>query len=305
MRLLLRLSVLALMVVATVMAQTLADAEGWALPWYFIQELALGAVPMLWLLVEVYPHLSRPERWSFLVTSATFVSLASIFELIAIQNRYWWFYEDVDRLTGFEIGAIPVEEFIYYPILLNIPVLLYLLLRRLAPVAAPDPTPHPKAVRRMIQAGAALSLLAGAVLWFAAAQTQQPVLDYTIVPAPDAGGAIRYAAGPTQHSWTILQLLSLAAALLGYLALHTRLHRRALFLMVALYFPYAFFIELMACGRGWWVWNARQVSGLFTWVLPLDSYLMYVTGALLPVLLFVTLRRTVFRDGQALVEGQT
>jgi len=68
------------------------------------------------------------------------------------------------------------------------------------------------------------------------------------------------------------------------------LARTAFILLVAIYVPYCFYLELMACGRGWWVWNQQQTSGIFTWVLPVDSYLMYGTGATLPPLFYELFR---------------
>jgi hypothetical protein len=68
--------------------------------------------------------------------------------------------------------------------------------------------------------------------------------------------------------------------------LRERINRSALWFTLAAYFLYAFALELMACGRGWWVWNSEQTSGIIVWVLPLDSFAMYVTGVLMPILLF-------------------
>jgi len=70
--------------------------------------------------------------------------------------------------------------------------------------------------------------------------------------------------------------------------LRRALHARALLAQLATFFPLSR-LQLMTIGRGWWTWNSQQVSGPFTCVLPLDSYLMYLTGSLMPVLVFVGL----------------
>lgn len=283
-----RLVVLAVMVLGTLLVQHLGDSKEWKLPWYLIHEGVLLAIPMAWLLIEVYPRARKAEKLAFLCASAVFVLLGSAFELVAIQQRFWWFYTARDGLSGIQIGTVAVEEFIYYPLILNIPILLYgWLIRRL-----PEPKPAlPWSRTRRIAAGAlaGAALAGGLVLLVLALGSTTPPLDRSIMPTHDAAGVLRYAAGPPRYGWTIIQLLALGSGVLAYARLRARVHRPALLLVVALFVPYAFFLELMACGRGWWVWNQRQVTGLFTGVLPIDSYLMYLTGALLPVLCYVAL----------------
>ena len=283
-----RLVVLAVMVLGTVLVQTLGDSQSWKLPWYLIHELVLLAVPMAWLLVEVFPRAAREEKLAFLCTSAIFVFLGSAFEIVAIQHRYWWFYTARDQLSGLTLGGVTIEEFLYYPLILNIPVLLYAWLVRRLP-ASPPGAPWSRGGKLLARLLAGAALLGGLVLLVLAWRQTTPPLDLAVQPQPDASGTLRYAAGPPQHSWTIIQLLSLGVGLLAFVRLRSRLHRQAALLVLVLFVPYAFFLELMACGRGWWVWNARQVLGPFTGVLPVDSYLMYLTGALLPVLCYVAL----------------
>jgi hypothetical protein len=284
-----RLTVLAGMVLGVIFSQYLGDRLGWHLPWYFIHEVLLIAVPMGWLLVETFPSMSRGDRLAFVVVSGFFVLLGSMFELVAIQNRYWWFYEQPDVLTGIQVGAIGIEEFVYYPAILNIPILLYVYLQGFTPrTASFDEWGRPAKM------GGAL-LGAGFIAWGIALLVitsfrHEPALDTSILPAPDAAGALRYVAGPAKRGWTVLQLISIGVAVLLYVFQHRRLVRTAFILLVAIYVPYCFYLELMACGRGWWVWNGKQTSGIFTWVLPLDSYLMYLTGATLPPLFYELLR---------------
>jgi hypothetical protein len=106
------------------------------------------------------------------------------------------------------------------------------------------------------------------------------------LPGPDAAGAIRLAAGPRQYGWTIVQLLGWAGTFaVGSRVAHRVQWKRVLVLALT-YFPFALFFELLACGRGWWVWNTQQTIGFTAWVLPIESFSMYLTGALFPTLCF-------------------
>ena len=289
MPLLLRLSVLALMMLGMVFLEFFADRFDEHLPWYFLLEVVIGLVPMTWLLVEVMPKASRQVRLAFIVTSAIFIVSASIAELIAIQNRFWWFYQGIDRLTGLKMGDIPLEEFLFYPMFLNMPVLFYLYL---APYVGPgrERPPMSEGTKKALRIAGGVFLVAALALFGWALTRTVPPLDPSIQPAPDAAGAIRYSAGPPQRGWTIVQLFGISFCLFLLAVVGDRLDRRRIVVTVSVFFVLGFFFELMGCGRGWWVWNAQQVSGVFTWVLPVDSYSMYLTGGLLPVLVFEWLR---------------
>lgn len=288
MALLLRLSVLASMMLGMVFLEFFADRTGLHLPWYFLLEVVMGVIPMTWLLIEVMPKAKPSERLAFITTSAIFIIAASIAELIAIQSRFWWFYQGLDKLTGLKMGDIPLEEFFFYPLFLNLPVLFYLYLRRYMPEAAP-PKPLGDRARKYVRLAGWVLLAAGAALLVKALFTTTPPLDLTIQPADDGSGAIRYSAGPAQHGWTIVQAFGMSICAFMYAAYADRVGKRRLVLTVALFFVLGFFFELMGCGRGWWVWNEQQVIGIFTWVLPIDSYSMYFTGGLMPILTFEAL----------------
>jgi len=289
MRLLLRLCVVALLSFLLVALQALADREHWRLPFYFLQQVVLVGLPMAWLLREVIPAEDSAGRMSFLTTSAGFITLASSTELVGIERRFWWFSEDIDRLVHLYVGDIPIEEFLAYPLLLNVSVLFYLHLKRYVP-PTPPPAPWSERTRTAVRAVAALLALAGVALLVLAFLHREPALDPAVKPAPDAAGAIRYTAGPPEHGWTVVQLWALAILLLAWERMRPFVDRRRLVLGTAVYLVFAFYVELMACGRGWWVWNSRQVLGLFTWVLPIESYSMYLTGAVLPILAYDRLR---------------
>ncbi len=281
------------MLLGTVLLQFIGDQNQWRLPWYFLHECLLIGLPMLWLLLEVFSKSTHADRLGFIASSSLFLTLGSIFELVAIQNRYWWFFEDLDRLIGMRIGAIPIEEFLYYPFILNIPILAYILLNRAFPEAAGRSSSAPRTSLNIL---AVLLGVAGVGLAIAAYFNTTPTLDLSILPSVDEAGALRYGAGPKKWGWSTLQLVSAGLALGIFNRWRARINQRALLLLLAGYFPYCFFLELMACGRGWWVWNGQQVLGFPTWVIPLDSYLMYVTGAVLPVFAFVWLRQLLSND---------
>jgi hypothetical protein len=280
---------LSLLVIAMVVARTIADAMGLEAPWYLLHELTIMAVPMAWLLWRVFPRLGESDRIGFVVTSGLFITASAIAELLAIQHRYWWFFEGNDALSGLTLGAIPLEEFISYPLLLNVPMLWFLELS----LARPDEpvlgearaAPLARWLRR-----AAVGALVVAGAFIALAVSNPGVTDVTTGAFVDAAGAVRYSAGPKQYGWTIVQALGWAGTFALGAAVAHRLRWRTVLIVAATYFPFALFVELLACGRGWWVWNAQQTVGLFVWVLPIESFSMYLTGALMPVFCFEWLR---------------
>jgi hypothetical protein len=266
-----------------------ADAWHLKLPWYLLHELVLLLVPMVWLMRRLYRELDGAQRLSFVVTSGLFISVSAVAELLAIEHRYWGFYTAVDPLSGFDVGRIPVEEFLSYPMLLNLPVLWYLWLGRLFP-AQPPRASSPQLGRWLQRASVGAGLLALG-LFVVAASGLAGSASASAVPLPDAAGAIRFEAGPRQFGWTIVELLGWAGIFRLGAWVAPQVHGRRLLVMTATYFPFALFFELIACGRGWWVWNGAQTLGVFAWVLPLESFSMYLTGALFPVLCFEALSR--------------
>ncbi len=253
-------------------------------PWYLLHELVVLLVPMAFLLVEVWGRLAPNERLAFVATSGLFISLSAVAEMIAIEQRYWWFFTELDPLSGFDLGAIPAEEFLSYPLLLNLPVLWYLWLRRVLPGLATGVAPSAR-VRSALFVAAGLCGVAALVLMGLAWRNFGPI-DRVTQPFVDVAGAVRYVAGPKQYGWTIVQLLGWVGLLVVATKAWPSVHPGRLFLMTVTYFPFALFFELLACGRGWWVWNAQQTLGVFTWVLPIESFSMYLTGALFPTLTF-------------------
>ena len=288
MKLLGRTSIVAVMMLGTVLLQSAGDRWGLRLPWYLLHQLVLALIPMIWLLRRVLSPRGEVGALSFVATSALFISASAIFELIAIAHRYWWFSTAVDPLSGLHLGSVPLEEFLFYPLFLNLPILVFLWLESTVggPGRLPD-WPRVRVASRVL--GLALLGLGVAVaIWGQLQRT--PALDPALLPWRAPTGQWVYLSGPRQCGWTVVQLCGLGLTLSLLSTLWTRLPARALGLTLLCYFPFAMFIELMACGRGWWVWNAQQVLGVFTWVLPIESYAMYLTGAVLPPLVLVWLR---------------
>lgn len=264
--------------------QTVGDARGWTLPWYFLHEIAILAPLTAFLLGQEWRHLRSGQQVALLATLGGFEALSAIMEIVAIHHRFWWFPEVTDRFVGAAIGGIPVEEFLYYPLILAIPPLSYRYWARALPDARGR---SDRWVAPVVALGVGF-LLAGVGL-LAMMPFQEGVLDPQVLPVRDAQGAFRYATGPAMRGWSVVQLLSMALVCGLVVALRRHLHARALLAQLATFFPLCVYLELMAIGRGWWTWNSQQVLGPFTWVLPLDSYLMYLTGSLMPVLVFVGL----------------
>lgn len=287
-KLLTRLAGLAGLVLVMLFARSVCDRLHVKAPWYLLHEVVLMGVPMAVLLFEVYPKLSKGSKLSFIATSATFISSSAIAEIIAIQNRYWWFYTGNDPLSGLELGTVPLEEFLSYPMLLNLPVLFYLWLG--AHFGPEQPVALTASTQRTLKAFALAMAGFGGYCLYRALTVHTPSLDLATLPAPDAAGAIRFTAGPKQLGWTLVQALGWAGTLMLMVKAHARTAMRRLGFVAACYFAYSFFVELLACGRGWWVWNTEQTLGVFALVLPVESFSMYLTGALMPVLFFELIR---------------
>jgi hypothetical protein len=104
--------------------------------------------------------------------------------------------------------------------------------------------------------------------------------------APNAMGALHYAAGPKQYGWTIVQFLGWAGTLSVAARIAHRIPWRRLLVQTLTYFPFMMYVELLACGRGWWVWNTQQTIGPTVWILPIESFSMYLTGGLFTALVY-------------------
>jgi hypothetical protein len=289
MKLLSRMSALSLLMLGTIAAQTWGDRAGLQLPWYFLHQMVLALIPMLYLLGATLPKVSEGQRLAFIATSAFFIAVSGIAEVTAIEHRFWWFFTEKDSLLGVQLGALPIEEFIYYPLFLNLPLLFSMWLKGALEPETESRPENPGVQRGFKLAGLAFAALGALLLARALLSTAAP-LDTTILPAADAHGALRYSAGPHHMGWTIVQLFGLSGTCSLIAALWTRLALRRMVVTVLCCFPFFLFAELMACGRGWWVWNDRQVLGLFTWIVPVESYAMYLTGALLPPLVMEWVR---------------
>jgi hypothetical protein len=287
-KLLTRLAALAGLVLVMLALRSFCDRAGIHAPWYLIHELVLMGLPMAWLLFDVYPKLSNGSKLAFIATSATFIGSSAIAELIAIGGRYWWFYTKLDPLSGVELGGVPIEEFLSYPMLLNLPVLFYLWLG--TQFGAEKPVAFPTGTQRGLKLAALAAAGFAGYCLYRALTVHAPALDLSAQPFADAAGAIRYSAGPKQLGWTLVQAFGWAGTLLLLSKAHAQTALRRLAFVAAIYFVYSLFIELLACGRGWWVWNSEQTLGLFALVLPVESFSMYLTGALMPVLFFELIR---------------
>jgi hypothetical protein len=281
-----RLSALAGLILFMVAARYGCDRLGIRAPWYLLHEAVVLGVPMGWMIFELWPRLEAAQRLAFVLTSGFFITISCIAELLAIEKHYWAFYTVQDPLSGFDMGAIPIEEFVSYPLLLNVPILWYMWLGR----AFRDPPQLPERVTTRIatwlQRGVWVSL-AGAATFIALALlgvgTDLPI---DLPAAPDAMGALHYAAGPKQYGWTIVQFLGWAGTLSVAARIAHRIPWKRMLVQTLTYFPFMMYVELLACGRGWWVWNTQQTIGPTVWILPVESFSMYLTGGLFTTLVY-------------------
>jgi hypothetical protein len=276
--------------VVMVFARAVADAAGLKLPWYLLHELTVMLVPVIWLLARVYPRLDESNRLGLIVTSAGFIALSAIAELVAIAARYWCFYEGFDPLSGLTLGAIPLEEFLSYPLLLSLPILWFLELSHSRPNEPLLGEARAQSLVKLFKRASAGALVLAGLFIVLGLRAAPVPLDVATPAFVDAAGAVRYSAGAKHYGWTIVQLLGWAGTFALGAAVAHRLRWRTVLIVVATYFPFALFVELLACGRGWWVWNSQQTLGVFAWVLPVESFSMYLTGALMPVFCFEWLR---------------
>ncbi|MFZ5440583.1 MAG: lycopene cyclase domain-containing protein [Myxococcota bacterium] len=281
-----RLAALATLILLMVGARYACDLAGVRAPWYLLHEVVVLGIPMAFLLVELWPRLEASQRLAFVLTSAFFITLSCIAELLAIEHRYWAFYTVLDPLSGFDLGAIPIEEFISYPLLLNLPILWYMWLGRAFAPEAPLAEATSARLVTWLRRGTWLAVIGAAAFIGLALFGVGADLPIDLPAAPDALGAIRYAAGPKQYGWTIVQLLGWAGTLSIAARIAARLPWRRLLVQTLTYFPFMMYVELLACGRGWWVWNTQQTIGPTVWILPVESFSMYLTGGLFTALVY-------------------
>lgn len=286
-------------------------SAGW-LAWFF----AYGAFALLWPGWSGPAHPQPGYAWFLLLVLAPWsvwlvlrcarrgsgellaVLLAGCVQLVVIYPAHvlttgakdWAYFEDVDRLLGIRYAGVPVEEFFFYPLTINLTLLMYLVLRdRFVAARIPDFRPP----RARLRAGLGIAALA----CFAVAAWVWTRRDLTVI-APalqlrDAAGVPSYAEGPLHRGWALLCLISAGGNLLWlwWTESRTGLSLRAVALAAPVFVAMSLLIDLLGVSRGWWVFNAQACSGAWIGPLPAEELPMYVTGVMLSASLYEWFRR--------------
>jgi len=231
-----------------------------------------------------------------LVTTCFVMVVTYPAHIITTLNLHWAYFQDQDVLIGPMLAGVPIEEFLFYPMTINLAVLIYLVMcgfmkeRRLA-----DFPLSRGSLRAVLLGGAAVFALLG--IWLIASGNPG-----SVAPAArswDTFGLPHYSEGPRTRGWTILCMFSAASnlVLLWLAELFTPMTLRAVVPTAALYLPVCLLVDLIGTSRGWWVFNAQTSSGLWIGPLPVEELPMYLTGVMLSISVFETTRRLLGERG--------
>jgi len=290
--------------------------------------LAWGGMYALFLLA--FPFLSTPQRplhgyllfeacalfpwfaWLFwtgwrrgpvagmsLVIQACLVLVLSFpVQILATRRMCWTYFQDKDTLLGPTLGGVPAEEFLFYPLTVNVSVLIYLWVCDWLKA-------HKRADLGLSRSMLNTILVGAAVLFYALAAYVWTLRDATSVVAAtrswDASGVAWYAEGPRLYEWTLVCLASAATNLLIFRfgLLRGVLNLRAVLLTAPIFILICVLVDLLGVSRGWWVYNAQQVSRLWIGGIVAESVPMYATGVMLPLSLYGLIRNQLGARGYA------
>jgi hypothetical protein len=210
--------------------------------------------------------------------------------IVTTLGHNWAYFQDMDLLAGPHLAGVPVEEFLFYPLTINLAVLLYLLT---VDVMKEKKLADFQIDRRTLRA----SLLGAAAVFFGLGAAFILMRDPSSVAAAtqvrDAFGLPHYAEGPRNFNWTILCMFSVAANLTGlWIAeLYTPMTLRAVVPVAVLFLPVCLLIDVLGTTRGWWVFNAQATSGIWIGPVPAEELPMYLTGVMMSISVFEGTRR--------------
>ncbi len=265
------------------------------LPAYMIFEVVCLLPGTVWLYVVAYR-----KGWvttvGALLQGAVVAAVSYVVQVAATNGKYWDYFQDKDILVGVRISGVPLEEFFFYPLTINISLLLYLLLcdvikaRRLS-----DLRVSRRALRWTLGVLALVFAILAAYVFTLRDMTQA----VPEVRTWEGIGIPRYMQGTRSYGWCLICLVSLVAnAILFYIAeLTTALMLRAVLLQAGFVFLIFFMIELLGTGRGWWVYNSQVTSGFWIAGIPLENLGVYFTGVMLPVAIFESTRTLLGESG--------
>jgi len=231
-----------------------------------------------------------------LVQASAVAAISYIVQVVATNGLFWDYFPEKNRLLGVRISGVPLEEFIFYPLMINLSVLLYLwVCGYLNKRGIPDFSVKPAALR--------MALLVPALLFLALAVCvfiqRNPSSIAPVSRTWEGLGIPRYAEGSLGYGWTLTCLLSVSANLvIFYLAeRRTALQLRAVVLVAGIFMLMCLLVEFLGTGWGWWVYNRQQVSGLWAGGIPLESLPAYLTAVMMPTALFEAARTILGEEG--------
>lgn len=269
---------------STVVVISVFSTPAHQLPAYLIFELVCLAPWTVWLFV-VAARKGQAVILAVLVQACVVAVLTYIVEVRSTYAKYWDFFQEKDVLCGVMISGVPLEEFLFFPFAINFSILLYLYIcDYLKDHKISDISIHPR--KLFLVLGGFAIVFAG--LGFYVATLRDLTMVVPAMRTWEHFGIPRYTEGPRGYGWTLIILFSVSFNfLLFYIAeRNTLLILRAAILIVGIFFLINFLVELFGTGRGWWVYNGQQVSGIWVVAIPLENLAAYLTGVTLPLALF-------------------
>ncbi len=259
-------------------------APGYA--WFLVLILAPWSVWLAWRSLRR----GRVEFAAVLIAGCAQLILIYPVHIIATIDGQWAYFEDWDRLLGIRYGGVPVEEFFFYPLMINLALLMYLLFRDPAVNGRMPDIRWSRPRLRLAFGGAAIACFAAAVWMWTRGDPSHVV---PALQARDGLGVPRYLDGPLHRGWAVLCMGSAGANLLylWWAETHTALHLRTLLIVTPVFMAQSFLVDLMGVSRGWWVFNAQACSGAWIGPLPAEGVPMYATGVMLSISLYESARR--------------
>lgn len=269
----------------------LPGSDSTAMPWcgYLLYEL-FGLLPWsIWMFVVAMLR-SRTTALSVGIQTCAVLALSYPIHIVATHHRCWAYFQDRDRLLGPVLGGVPIEEFFFYPLTMNLAILAYLGLSRIrgSRVARVASRRLPIWSHGCVAAALVLAALA---LWVWTLRDSSDVAAAS--RSWDVAGIPHYREGPRHFEWTLVCLTSAAANLLvfRFAALRGAVNLRAARLTAPVFLLIGMLVDLLGVSRGWWVYNDQQVSGLWIGGIVAESFPMYLTGVLLPISLLGLIER--------------
>lgn len=273
---------------AFVLVLPYASVPGRQLPAYALFLLCL--TPWSVWLVPLVRRIGGAAPTALAVQAAVVLAVTYPVQILGTVHGYWDYVQDRDSLLGFRLGGVPVEEYFFYPLSLNMAMLYYLLVgERLRSRGVHDEFLKPSHLKTLLLGGAACCF-ALAVYFFlkreplAIASPRQWWDDFAIP---------HLVAGPRDYAWTLTCLLSLSGALvaLWVAELNTPMRLRAILPASAMFFLTGLLLDLIGLSRGWWVYNAQHTSGWWLGPVPLENLAMYSCGVPETAALFEGIRQ--------------